>query len=128
MTLGKLEKLVLQYLWEHGEADAKTVHRYLESQRGGSLNTVQSALDRLYKKQLLTRSKKSHAFIYATSITKDEFIANLVTSIAGEFSEDLNDSLIAAFGSISKTFSAKELSELESLISKHQNNVAESDD
>ena len=50
MNLGDLEKSVLQYFWEHQEADAKRVHAYFHAQRGGSLNTIQSTLDRLYKK------------------------------------------------------------------------------
>ena len=47
MFLGELEKLVLQYLWETESADAKQVFAYFEKSRGGTLNTIQSTLDRL---------------------------------------------------------------------------------
>lgn len=57
MQLGKLEKIVLQYLWNKKEADAKQVHSVLGVPRGNSLNTIQSTLDRLFKKELLSRSK-----------------------------------------------------------------------
>jgi len=57
MILGDLEKRVLQYLWEVAEADAKQVHGALTQSQGGSLNTIQSTLDRLFKKKLLTRQK-----------------------------------------------------------------------
>ena len=62
MNLGELEKLVLNYFWSVDIADAKEVHTYFERQRGGSLNTIQSTLDRLYKKGLLKRKKESHAY------------------------------------------------------------------
>ena len=54
MQLGDLEKMVLQYLWQHKSADVKEVYKHFEKIRGGSLNTYQSTLDRLYKKELLS--------------------------------------------------------------------------
>ena len=54
MQLGELEKLVLHYLWERESADVKQVFRHFESIRDGSLNTYQSTLDRLFKKELLS--------------------------------------------------------------------------
>ena len=61
MQLGELEKQVLQYLWNASEADAKQVHVVLGQSRGNSLNTIQSTLDRLFKKGLLSRTKQGHA-------------------------------------------------------------------
>ena len=54
LVLGELEKKVLLYFWRTESADAKRVHSYFRKSRGGSLNTIQSTLDRLYKKELLT--------------------------------------------------------------------------
>ncbi|WP_197477276.1 BlaI/MecI/CopY family transcriptional regulator, partial [Alcanivorax sp. HI0044] len=64
MQLGELEKQVLQYFWKGRTADAKSVHSHFEKRRGGTLNTIQSTLDRLYKKGLLRREKQGHAFHY----------------------------------------------------------------
>ena len=60
MLLGELEKQVLEYLWKNQPADAKQVHSYFEKDRGGSLNTIQSTLERLFKKDLLSRLSLIH--------------------------------------------------------------------
>ena len=48
MNLGQLEKLVLKFFWQTHVADAKQVYAYFEKSRGGTLNTIQSTLDRLF--------------------------------------------------------------------------------
>lgn len=63
MNLGELEKLVLQHIWDTGEVDAKQVFAHFEKNRGGTLNTIQSTLDRLFKKGLLSREKQGHAYL-----------------------------------------------------------------
>nr|WP_231883926.1 BlaI/MecI/CopY family transcriptional regulator [Alcanivorax sp. HI0044] len=50
MQLGELEKQVLQYFWKGRTADPKSVYAHFEKQRGGTLNTIQSTLDRLFKR------------------------------------------------------------------------------
>lgn len=78
MILGDLEKTVLRYFWEIDAADAKQVHAHFEKIRGGSLNTIQATLDRLFKKGLLHRSKQSHAFIYESAMDKHTFLGKLI--------------------------------------------------
>lgn len=55
--LGELEMAVLEHLWSNGEFDAKSVHAALGKVRGISHNTIQSTLERLFKKKLLARKK-----------------------------------------------------------------------
>ena len=49
MQLGEIEKLVLQHFWNVKER-TKQVHKVLGLVRGNSLNTIQSTLDRLFKR------------------------------------------------------------------------------
>ena len=55
--LGELETAVLEHVWGRGPCDVKAVHRSLGVRRGITLNTVQSAMERLFKKGLLARDK-----------------------------------------------------------------------
>ena len=116
MKLGELEKLVLKYFWQHQAADAKQVHAHFEKQRGGSLNTIQSTLDRLYKKQLLSREKQGHAFVYRARLEQQEFIGRLIKDVTGDFAEDNQDNLLAAFVSLSAELNEEHLDRLEQLI------------
>lgn len=115
MNLGELEKLVLNYLWSLGAADAKRVHDHFKSTRGGSLNTIQSTLDRLHKKKFLTREKQGHAFLYSPAMEKKAFIGALIKSATRDFSPD-HDHLLSAFVSLSADLDEAHLDRLEALI------------
>ncbi|RYV00554.1 TrmB family transcriptional regulator [Shewanella sp. OPT22] len=119
MQLGDLEKQVLHYLWQYKPADAKQVFAYFESKRGGTLNTIQSTLDRLFKKGLLTRHKVSYAWQYEPKIEKHQLIAQLIKSVTSDFVDEEN-SLVAAFSSISQELNEDQLLKLESLIEQQK--------
>lgn len=120
MFLGELEKLVLQYLWETESADAKQVFAYFEKSRGGTLNTIQSTLDRLFKKGLLAREKHGHAFQYCAAVDRDVFIGRLITNISSDFGSSGENMLLAAFNSLSNGMDEKQLDELERLIDERR--------
>ena len=115
MLLGELEKQVLQYLWDTDQADAKQVHAHFKKRRGGSLNTIQSTLDRLFKKGLLLREKHGHAFQYMAAIERQAFIGQLIMDVTSDFSTDDKNPLLAAFTSMSSAFNEDQLDELEQL-------------
>lgn len=122
MQLGELEKQVLQYLWETEVADVKQVYAYFEKRRGGSLNTIQSTLDRLFKKGLLTRDKQGHAFHYQAAVERDEFIGQLIKDMTRDYNADKENSLLAAFTSVSPEFNEEQLERLEQLIEDQRAN------
>ena len=116
MQLGELEKQVLEYLWKADPADAKQVHSYFEKNRGGSLNTIQSTLDRLFKKDLLGRVKHGHAFQYFPKVDRHELIGQLIKSVTNDFIVEDENSVIAAFSSISSDLDEQQLNKLEAMI------------
>jgi predicted transcriptional regulator len=116
MVLGELEKLVIQYLWGVPEADAKQVHMAMAKERGGALNTIQSTLDRLYRKGLLSRQKQGHAFQYHAKLGREELLAQLILDVTNDFVSEGESSLIAAFSSVSADLNDAQLNQLEQLI------------
>lgn len=120
MNLGELEKSILQYLWQHQPADAKTVHAYFSDSRSSSLNTIQSAMDRLYKKDLLVREKQGHAFQYQTRQSKEEFVGQLMHDVAADFISAEPDRLHAAFVTMAQDADEEVLSSLEKLIQQRR--------
>lgn len=117
MILGELEKQVLQYLWENPDSDAKQVHSFLSAQRGkGTLNTIQSTLERLFKKDLLTRHKQGLAFFYKAKVERDHLIAKLIDDVTSDFISKGENSLITAFTSVSAELDDAQLDQLEQLI------------
>lgn len=128
MFLGELEKQVLQYLWSSPDADAKQVHAALAVKRESSPNTVQSALERLFKKGLLSRVKEGHAYLYRAQIDREHLIAKLIAGVAGDFMVQGESSLIAAFSSISNELDEAELDQLEQLIEQQRQQLKKGND
>lgn len=129
MLLGELEKLLLNYLWVEGSADAKQAHRFFQESRGGSLNTIQSTLDRLFKKKLLNRAKSGHAFIYSPAIERKDLLGSLITDITQELAQNDSEAILEAFIDISTQLDTKSLQRLEDLIAsrKKQNSHTHND-
>lgn len=123
MQLGELEKQVLEYLWKTQPADAKQVHSYFEKNRGGSLNTIQSTLDRLFKKDLLGRLKNGHAFQYYPKVERHELIGQLIKNVTHDFVVEDENSVVAAFSSISSDLDEKQLDKLESMIEQQRQKI-----
>ena len=120
MLLGELEKQVLEYLWKNQPTDAKQVHSYFEKDRGGSLNTIQSTLERLFKKGLLSRVKNGHAYQYLPKIARQELIGQLIKSVTHDFIVEDENSIVAAFSSISSDLDEKQLDKLEAMIEQQR--------
>jgi predicted transcriptional regulator len=68
--LGPLEQRMLDALWARGSA---TVRELLASECPDlAYTTVMTTLDRLFKKNLLTRSEEGRAFRYAPRLSREE--------------------------------------------------------
>jgi predicted transcriptional regulator len=70
-ALGKLERAVLNEIWRREEVSVRDV--YLAFGEIVAYTTVMTTLDRLFKKNLLTRRKDKRAFVYLPSVSQDEF-------------------------------------------------------
>jgi predicted transcriptional regulator len=79
--LGDLETAVLEHVWAEGPSDVKAVHHAIGAPRRITLNTVQSAMERLFRKGLLAREKVSHAYVYSPRHSREELGARVVQDV-----------------------------------------------
>ena len=119
-ALGELENAVLEFLWEHGTSEAKDVHRALGAQREITLSTIQSTLERLHRKKLLMREKVSHAYRYATVLTRSEFRARAMAEAAGDLREADANGVLAAFVDLVARSDKNALAELARIVERAQ--------
>ena len=70
-ALGKLEREVLEQIWLREEVSVRDV--YLAFGESIAYTTLMTTLDRLFKKQLLTRRRERRAFLYAPAVSRQEF-------------------------------------------------------
>ncbi len=69
--LGSLEQQVIDIVWGSGEVTVRDVHLRLDGKV--AYTTVMTTLDRLFRKGLLDRTKRSRAFVYSAAASRDEF-------------------------------------------------------
>lgn len=84
--------------------------------RGITLNTVGCALERLYRKTLVTRTKISHAYRYRAALARDAFCARKLVEAAGGVRALVGEGLLAAFVELVADIDPKALEHLEQLI------------
>jgi predicted transcriptional regulator len=71
VSLGHLEKQVMELVWARGEGCVHDVMRAID--RPLAYTTVMTTLDRLFKKGLLDRRKEERAFVYSPRFTRTEW-------------------------------------------------------
>jgi predicted transcriptional regulator len=85
--LGPLERRLLEALWERGPATVRDLLNGAGACEDLAYTTVMTTLDRLFKKNLLSREVEGRAFRYAARFTREE----LHREIAGEAVRQLMD-------------------------------------
>ncbi len=114
--LGELEFRIIEHLWEVGEADVLQTHASVGVPRKISVNTVGSALERLFRKRLIRREKVSHAFRYQPVMDRDTFMAQRMVEAAGGLRALSQQGLLSAFIDAVTDASEDTLDELERLV------------
>lgn len=118
-TLGDLEIAVLEHIWQAGTTSAKEAHACIGAARGISVNTLQSTLERLFRKGLLARVKEGHAFRYAARVSREKLVAGLINDVLGRFGVDTVTS-VAAFAELATGLDETALAALEAELRKRR--------
>lgn len=104
-------------LWSTGPQDVKACHAAIGRRRRITLNTIQSTMERLYRKGLLRRAKVSHAYVYEPALTREEFGAQLAREIvASVVGSAAPASVVAAFVDLAERAGDESLDRMERLI------------
>lgn len=107
-TLGTRELDVMKILWQ---ADALSAKQVLEKlgPTALSLSTMQSTLERLHRKELITREKSGRHYLYCAVVSQSDMVSQLM----GEISEQIADGdlapMISGFMSFMGTDKPKDL-------------------
>lgn len=85
--LGPLEERLLEALWERGSATVRDLVNGASACHDLAYTTVMTTLDRLFKKNLLSRREEGRAFRYTPLFSREE----LHREVAGEAFRQLLD-------------------------------------
>lgn len=118
--LGALETAVMEQLWAQGPCDVKAMHRTIGTRRRITHNTVQSTMERLFRKGLLHREKVSHAFVYSARQTRAEFGQRVVETLVSRIFRGETEPMLSAFVDLAARTGKANLDRLERLIAEHR--------
>src|SRR5436189_47837 len=113
--VGPLELAVLDALWTGGPADVQSVHAAVGSPRGLARNTIQSTLERLVRKQLVTRHKRGRAFEYRVAVSRAEWAARALSELLDAIPRSDASLMVATFVDLTERAGAASLDQLEAL-------------
>lgn len=114
LLLGELEAEVMRVAWDEGRVTVKDVAARLS--RARAYNTVQTTLERLYRKALLAREKESHAFVYSPRVDRREYHRSVLSTLVGQLLPGGPEPVLAAFVELAADDDPENLERLEGLI------------
>ena len=113
--LGELELRVLEILWQQPHLDARQVREALGVLRVPSLSTVQSTLERLYRKTYVDRLKQGHAYTYHASVTRSGLLGRILGDVI-QLHDGKMETILSSFVHAAVDLDDKSLDNLEMLI------------
>ncbi|WOX05106.1 BlaI/MecI/CopY family transcriptional regulator [Microbulbifer pacificus] len=116
--LSKAEYEVLHVLWKAKAASVRELHDQLSN--GWAYTTTKTVMDRMVKKELLSRESIHGVFVYRPLISRPAGLARLVSFFANRVLEQDTDSVVAMFAK-NQSLSKKELEELSKLVEGDNN-------
>ncbi len=122
--LGDLERVVMERLWETASTEGATVrevHEALERDREIAYTTVMTVLDRLAKKNMVTRERDGRAWRYLAADTREALTAQTMRRTLDDM--DVTDRRTALLHFLDGA-SSEELDDLRAALSEVEERVA----
>jgi len=117
VRLGPLERRVLAHLWaEARHMDIAAMHSRVGVPRGLTRNTIHSTLERLVRKGLVSRRRRGRAYEYSATLSRTDWIAELLDATVGDLSGMERDEVLAGFVDFAERTSEETLEALEELV------------
>jgi predicted transcriptional regulator len=113
--LTKAEFDILRIIWKNGKQSVREVHDQITANQNWVYSTTKTMMDRMVRKQLLTREKFHGVFVYRPLISRPKGFTRLIQFFADRVLE-LDYGEVVALFSKSKALDPEEIEELEKLL------------
>ncbi|MDZ4781714.1 MAG: BlaI/MecI/CopY family transcriptional regulator [Planctomycetia bacterium] len=115
-SISGTELEVLKALWDEGPGTVRELNDRLGARgRQWAYTTVQTLLNRLCAKGVVTSDKRDVAHVYRPTVSRDDLLADRLNDLAGELCEGASAPLVLALVQ-GKRFSKSELKQFRDLI------------
>lgn len=117
--LGERELDIMQALWKSGSATVSEVHQSLLSERGDvAYTTIQTMLNRLEAKGLVTRDDSDRAHRYRPVLKEGAAVNGAIRKLAERFFSGSVEALATRL--VEKDLSGEQLDRIQELIDAHR--------
>ena len=117
LQLGALETRVMELLWtEPAGASGRQVLARLGARPRLAYTTIQTTLDRLYRKRMLRRVREGRAHRYYAAMSRDDYQRMATREALSPLLQDNPQTVLAAFVEVAAELDEASLDELEALI------------
>ena len=119
-VLGELESEVMKTIWRMNVATVREVCDDLAKKKKKrlSFNTVMTIMNRLLKKEILTRKMEGGSYRYSAQQTKETFLASVSSEVMESLIRDPKFFSAAAFFDLIEEIDPEALEELKNLVKK----------
>jgi predicted transcriptional regulator len=83
LTPGEYE--LMEILWPLGEASVKDIWTRVKPERSLAYTTVMTVLEKMYRKEILSRRKKGKAYLYSTALSREEARKRVIEYICNDY-------------------------------------------
>lgn len=118
----------MEALWDAPHLDAKAICVGMPQFRKPTLSTLQSTLERLYRKGLVDREKRGHAYYYFASVTRANLLGRMMGDIIHLLHDGRLETILSSFVTVAADIDATSLAELEALIVLKKRELESRDD
>lgn len=123
-NLGELELRVLEALWHQPHLDARQVREALSSavppRHVPGLSTIQSTLERLFRKTHVDRIKQGHAFTYHATVSRGDLLGRMLGDVIQLLHDGRMETILSSFVQAAADLDEASLDELEALIKRRK--------
>lgn len=114
-SISEAESVLMQVLWQRGEATADELHQAVQEKTDWQEGTVKALLNRLLKKGAVSAEREGRRFRYRPVLAKSDYVAEQSRSLVDRLFDGRVAPLVAHF-SERKALTADDLDELRSLV------------
>jgi len=120
ITLGELEKQIMDIVWEEDSISVRGVIDKLDKKL--AYTTIATVLQRLYEKGLVVRVESKNGYSYSPKISKEKYSQNVAKSFVKNFMNSFGDTAIASFADSIDKLPREKRNDLLKLIDRHDKN------
>lgn len=127
-ALGELELGVMEVVWQQPGVEARQVQERIAAVHVSSLSTIQTTLERLVRKELLSREKRGHAYHYTASVSRGEMLGSLIKDVIHLLHDGKAETILSSFINVAARIDSTGLDRMEAMIRQKRRQLEDPDD